>query len=281
MIRQHGAEGQPAVIVVAPTGAETTRESNPAVPYTPGEIADSVIAAAAAGASVAHLHVREPDGTPSGAPQLFRETIERIRERSDIIIMVSTGGAMGMSVDERVGGLSAAPDMAGIETGSLNFGEDLFPTTFEETRNIASRTLDLGIALEIEAFELGHVDTALRFHAEGVIPDPLRFNLVFGVPGALAANHRNLAAMASAVPEDATWAVTAIGRHQPQMLALGALLGATCLRTGLEDGVYLERGVLAESNAALVSRVADLCATLRRPVATPREARDLLGLSSE
>jgi len=279
MIRQEGTEGQPVVIVVAPTGAETTRDDNPAVPYTPTEIADSVVAAEAAGASVAHLHVREADGTPSGDPDLFRETIDRIRERSDIVIMVSTGGAMGMSVDERVGGLSAAPDMAGIETGSTNFGEDLFPTTLEETRGVARRALDLGIALEIEAFELGHVDTALWFHEEGVIPGPLRFNLVFGVPGALAASHRNLAAMASAVPDGATWAVTAIGRHQPRMLALGALLGATCLRTGLEDGVFLERGVLADSNAALVGRVAGLCSTLRRPVATPGEARELLGLS--
>ena len=280
MIAEHGAEGQPAVIVVAPTGAEATREDNPAVPYTPEEIASEVIAACEAGAAVAHLHVREPDGTPSGDPELFRETIERIRAGCDIVTMVSTGGALGMSIEERAGGLEAGPDMAGIETGSTNFGEDLFPTTPEQTREIARRAGERGIALEVEAFDLGHIDAALRFREEGVLPDPLRFNLVFGVPGAAAPTHRNLAAMAAAVPEGATWGVTPVGRHQPRMLALGALMGATCLRTGLEDGVYLERGVLADSNAALVRKVAELCATLRRPVATPGQARELLGLGA-
>ena len=278
MIAERGADGRPVVICVAPTGAEVTREHNPAVPYTPTEIAGEVVAACEAGASLAHLHVRDDDGTPTGRPEVFAETVELIRASCDVITMVSTGGALGMSIDERAGGLEAAPDMAGIETGSTNFGDELFPTTPAETREIARRATERGVALEVEAFELGHVDAAHGFRVEGTLPDPLRFNLVFGVPGALAATHGNLAAMAAAVPADSPWGVTAVGRAQPRMLALGALLGATVLRTGFEDGVYLDRGVLADSNAALVERVRDLSASLGRPTATTDQARELLSL---
>ena len=278
MIAERGADGRPVVIGVAPTGAEVTREQNPAVPYTPTEIAGEVVAACEAGASLAHLHVRNDDGTPTGRPEVFAETIELIRASCDIITMVSTGGALGMSIDERAGGLGGAPDMAGIETGSTNFGEELFPTTPADTREIARRAAERGIALEVEAFELGHIDAALGFHVEGTLPDPLRFNLVFGVPGALAATHANLAAMAAAVPADRLWGVTAVGRAQPRMLALGALMGASVLRTGFEDGVYLDRGVLADSNAALVERVRETAAALGRPTATTDEARELLSL---
>ncbi len=278
MIRETDWASRPVAIVVAPTGAEVTREDNPAVPYTPREIADEVIAAHAAGAAIAHLHVREPDGAPSARPELFAEAIELIRGGCDIITMVSTGGAIGMSVDERAAGLRAAPEMAGIETGSTNFGEELFPTTPAETRAIARAAGELGIALEVEAFELSHVEAALAFAVDGTLPEPLRFNLVLGVPGALAATHRNLAMLASAVPDACTWGVTAIGRHQRRLLALGALMGATCLRTGFEDGVYVERGRLAASNAELVARTAADCAVLGRSVATPAQAREMLNI---
>lgn len=277
MIAQLGTD-VPVALVVAPTGAEVTRAECPAVPYTPAEIAAEVIAAHAAGAAIAHLHVREPDGAPSGRSELFAETIERIRDGCDIITMVSTGGAVGMSLEERTGGLLAGPEMAGIETGSTNFGEELFPTTPAQAREIARLAREHGVALEVEAFELGHVDAAVAMAERGELPGGLRFNVVLGVPGALAPTHRNLAAMAAAIPASSPWCVTAVGRHQRRMLALGALLGATCLRTGLEDGVYLRRGQLARSNAELVARTASLCRELGRPVASPAEARVLLGL---
>ena len=153
----------PVVIVVAPTGAEVTREHNPAVPYTPAEIAADVAACCAAGAAVAHLHVREDDGTPSASAELFRQTVDGIRAACDIVTMVSTGGAMGMTIEERSTGLEARPDMSGIETGSLNFGRDLFPTLPHETEGIAARAAELGIPLEVEAFEIGHIDAAIDF----------------------------------------------------------------------------------------------------------------------
>ena len=268
----------PVVIVVAPTGAEVTREHNPAVPYTPQEIAADVVACRMAGAAVAHLHVREADGTPSASAELFKETIDLIRAACDIVTMVSTGGAMGMTIEERSTGLEAQPDMAGIETGSLNFGRDLFPTLPHETEGIAARAGELGIPLEIEAFEIGHIDAALDFQRRGVLPSPLRINIVVGCPGALAATSHNLVSGVAALPEDATWCVTAIGRHQTRMLTLALLLGATCVRVGFEDNVYLGRGELAGSNAAFVEQIAAIARGLGREVATVEQARELLSL---
>jgi 3-keto-5-aminohexanoate cleavage enzyme len=269
---------EPVVIVVAPTGAEATRADNPALPHTPEEIARHVIDCGAAGATACHLHVREPDGTPSQRPELFAETIERIRAEADVITMVSTGGAVGTPLEQRLAGLRGGPDMAGIEVGSINFGEDLFATLPHETRAIAAAAADADAALEVEAFELGHVDTALALVAAGTLPEPLRLNLVFGVPGALAASAHNLLAMVAAVPRGATWGVTAVGRHQRRLLALALLLGARCVRVGFEDNVFLDRGVLAASNAQLVEQVATIATSLGRRVASPAEARRLLAL---
>jgi 3-keto-5-aminohexanoate cleavage enzyme len=268
----------PVVIVVAPTGAEVTREHNPAVPYTPAEIAADVLACREAGAAVAHLHVREDDGTPSASADLFRQAVDGIRAACDIITMVSTGGAMGMTIEERSTGLEARPDMSGIETGSLNFGRDLFPTLPHETEGIAARAAELGLPLEVEAFEIGHIDAAIDFARRGVLPAPLRVNIVVGCPGALAATSHNLTAAVAALPDDATWSVTAIGRHQTRMLTLGLLLGATCVRVGFEDNVYLRRGQLAASNAELVEQIAAIARSLGRGVATVEQARELLSL---
>ena len=268
----------PVVIVVAPTGAEVTREHNPAVPYTPLEIAADVAACRAAGASVAHLHVREADGAPSARAELFKETIDLIRASCDIVTMVSTGGAMGMTIEERSTGLEARPDMSGLETGSLNFGRDLFPTLPHETEAIAARAAELGVPLEIEAFEIGHIDAAFDFQRRGILSAPLRINIVVGCPGALAVTSHNLVSAIAALPEDATWCVTAIGRHQTRMLTLGLLLGATCIRVGFEDNVYLRKGELAASNAALVEQIAAIARGLGRAVATVEQARELLSL---
>jgi 3-keto-5-aminohexanoate cleavage enzyme len=278
VIHERDWAAEPVVVVVAPTGAEATREDNPALPHTPEEIADSVIECAEAGATVAHLHVREPDGTPSSRPELFAETVERIRAASNVVTMVSTGGAVGTPLEDRLAGLRAAPDMAGIEVGSINFGEDLFATLPHETRAIAAAAGDAAIALEVEAFELGHLDTARALLASGTLPEPLRVNLVFGVPGALAATAHNLHAMVTAVPSGVPWGVTAVGRHQRRLLALALLLGASCVRVGFEDNVYLDKGRLAASNAELVEQIAAIAASLGRRVATAEEARRIVAV---
>ncbi len=269
---------KPVVITVAPTGAEVTREQHPAIPYTPQEIAAEVTESAAAGAAVAHLHVREPDGTPSGRVELFTETIDRIRSGADILTMVSTGGAVWMSIEDRATGLDAGPDLSGVETGSLNFGDEEFVTTRPQSLAIVKRAREAGIALEVEAFEVGHVVQAVRMLEDGELPDPLCVNLVFGVPGGIDASPEALAAMLRPLPPETHWTVTCIGRHQQRMLSLALLNGAGGIRVGFEDALYLSRGQLAASNAELVKRAVTLVEVHGRQVATTDQARAVFGL---
>jgi 3-keto-5-aminohexanoate cleavage enzyme len=266
----------PVVVTVAPTGAEVTRADNPALPHTPSEIAADVIACADAGAAVCHLHVREEDGSPSSRPELYAETIERIRAHSPIVTMVSTGGAVWMPMEERMTGLEAGPDLAGVETGSMNFGEDAFVTVPADARRVIGRAGELGIGLEAEMFDVGHVVAGVRMLERGELPAPLRANLVFGVPGGVDASPGALEAMLRPLPAGTHWSITPVGRHQRRMLALAVLRGAGGIRVGFEDGVFLRRGVLAASNAELVADAAEFVRTLGRRAATIDEARQLL-----
>jgi len=268
----------PVVLTVAVTGADVFRENNPNIPYTTAEIADSSIEAAAAGATVVHLHVREDDGTPSGRPELFKDVIERIRAGSDVLTMVSTGGSNEMTIAQRTTGLEAQPDISGVESGSMNFGDDTFITPPAAGRGIIERATEVGIALEVEAFDVGHVISAIRWLEEGILPPPLRINLVFGVPGGIDASPEALAAMIRPLPSGTFWTVTCIGRHHPRMLALALLHGAPGIRTGLEDVAYLRRGVLAPSNGALAEMAVGLAGALGREVATQEQTPELLQL---
>ncbi len=170
--------------------------------------------------------MREDDGTPSGRPELFKDVIERIRAGSDVLTMVSTGGSNEMTIEERTTGLEAKPDISGVESGSMNFGDDTFITPPAAGRGIIERATDAGIALEVEAFDVGHVISAIRWLEEGILPPPLRINLVFGVPGGIDASPEALAAMIRPLPSGTFWTVTCIGRHHPRMLALALLHGA-------------------------------------------------------
>lgn len=268
----------PVVLTVAVTGADVSRENNPNIPYTPQEIANSSIEAAQAGASVVHLHVREDDGTPSGRPELFKDVISRIREGSQLITMVSTGGSNDMTIAQRTTGLEARPDLSGVESGSMNFGDETFITPPPAARGIIARATEAGIGLEVEAFDVGHVVSAVRWLEQGLIPSPMRINLVFGVPGGIDASPEALTAMLRPLPPETFWTVTCVGRHHPRMLGLALLYGAPGIRTGLEDAVYISRGVLAPSNAALVSAAMDLARAVGRDVATQEQTRSLLGL---
>jgi 3-keto-5-aminohexanoate cleavage enzyme len=268
----------PVVVTVAVTGADVFRENNPNIPYTTEEIADSSVEAGAAGATVVHLHVREDDGTPSGRPELFVDVIDRIRAGSALLTMVSTGGANDMTIEERTTGLEAKPDISGVESGSMNFGDETFITPPPAGRGIIERATEAGIALEVEAFDVGHVASAVRWLEEGVLPPPLRINLVFGVPGGIDASPEALAAMVRPLPEGTFWTVTCIGRQHQRLLGLALLLGAPGIRTGLEDVAYLKRGVLAPSNAALAEMAVGLAGTLGREVATQDQTQELLQL---
>ena len=268
----------PVVVTCAITGADVFRENNPNIPYTTTEIADSAIGAGEAGATVAHLHVREDDGTPSGRPELFIDVIDRIRAGSDILTMVSTGGSNEMTIAERTTGLEAKPDISGVESGSMNFGDETFITPPPAGRGIVERAGAAGIALEVEVFDVGHVVSAVRWLEQGILEPPLRINLVFGVPGGIDATPEALDAMLRPLPPEAFWTVTCIGRHHQRMLALALLRGAPGIRTGLEDVAYVSRGVHAGSNAELVGLAVDLTRRLGREVATQDQTRELLQL---
>jgi 3-keto-5-aminohexanoate cleavage enzyme len=268
----------PVVVTCAITGADVFRENNPNIPYTTAEIADSAIGAGEAGATIAHLHVREDDGTPSGRPELFIDVIDRIRAGSDILTMVSTGGSNEMTIAERTTGLEAKPDISGVESGSMNFGDETFITPPPAGRGIVERATAAGIALEVEVFDVGHVVSAVRWLEQGILEPPLRINLVFGVPGGIDASPEALEAMLRPLPPEAFWTVTCIGRHHQRMLALALLRGAPGIRTGLEDVAYVSRGVHAASNAELVGLAVDLTRRLGREVATQDQTRELLQL---
>ncbi len=268
----------PVVVTCALTGADVFRENNPNIPYTTAEIAEQTIAAAGAGATVAHLHVREDDGTPSGRPELFVDVIERIRAACPILTMVSTGGANDMTIDERTTGLEASPDSSGVESGSMNFGDETFITPPPAGRGIVEKARSQGIGLEVECFDVGHVVSAVRWLDEGVLEPPLRINLVFGVPGGIDASPEALDAMLRPLPPEAFWTVTCIGRHHRRMLGLALLKGAPGIRTGLEDVAYIEKGVLAPSNASLVEMACGMARSLGRDIATQDQAKELLGL---
>ncbi len=268
------------MLTVAVTGADVFRENNPNIPYTTEEIADSAIEAAAAGATVAHLHVREDDGTPSGRPELFVDVIDRIRAGCDLLTMVSTGGANDMTIDERTTGLEASPDISGVESGSMNFGDETFITPPPAGRGIVEQATAAGIALEVEAFDVGHVVSAVRWLEQGVLEAPMRINLVFGVPGGIDASPEALDAMLRPLPPETFWTVTCIGRHHRRMLGAGA----AARRAGDPHRprgrrLHLSRGVHAPSNAALVEMAVDLARTLGREVATQEQTGSCCALA--
>lgn len=268
-------EGRELILTAALVGAEITRAQTPHLPITPEEIADEAARCQEAGASVIHLHVRNDDGTPTQSRERFARTMERIREKCDAIIQVSTGGAVGMSMDERTQPLDCAPEMATLNCGSLNFGDDVFVNTRPQIRDLALRIRQAGIVAELECYEVGHVEEALSLMAAGLVARPHHLQFVLGVPGGIGATEANVRHLVSLVPRDATFAVAAVGRHQRPMTELAMRLGGHA-RVGLEDNIYLDRGVLAEGSAPLVARARSFAESIGRVVADPRRARELL-----
>jgi len=268
---------QPLIITAALDGAETMREHNPNVPYTPEEIALEAVRCREAGASMVHVHGREDDGTPTQARGVFAKILSEIRERSDILVQFSTGGAVWMSVDERIEALDLRPDMATLTTGTVNFGEDVFQNSLPMIRQIAERLNTYSVRPEIEIFDTGMVDTALRLLKEGVLSGPLHFDFVLGVPGGMGGRPENLDFLVAMIPEDSTWSVAGIGRYELPLAQKAIEMGGH-VRVGLEDNVFVRKGVLAKGSYELVAQVADYARAQGRELATPEVARRLLNL---
>ncbi len=272
----------PMVITAAMVGAETTREQTPHLPITAEEIAEDAVKCREAGAAMVHLHVRTADGKPSQDAELFRAAIRAIRKRTDIIIQTSTGGAVGMGVDERCGPLTLTgadrPDMATLTTGTVNFGQDVFWNPRPLVRDIAKRIRALGIKPEIECFDVGMLDEANVLAKEGLVDLPAHYDFVLGVPGALSARVDALEFMIKSLPEGSTWTVAAVGRHQLPFVEEAAVRGGNA-RVGLEDNIFVSKGVLAKGNWELVAEAAKRAKAKGRTLATPAEARKILRLT--
>ena len=267
------------IITAAICGAEVTKEQNPAVPYTVEEIVREAKSAYDAGAAIVHVHVREDDGTPTQSKERFKECIDAIYKAiPDVILIPSTGGAVGMTAEERLQPTELMPEMATLDCGTCNFGDEVFENTIPMMRSFGKRMMENGIKPEYECFEMGHVDTVLNMVRKGELPGaPLQFNFVLGVPGCTTATVPNLCWLVNAIPAGSTWTATGIGRHAFTLAAAAIVMGGN-VRVGFEDNLYLERGVLAKSNGELVAKVVRLAKELGREIATPEEARKILGL---
>ena len=268
------------IITACICGAEVTKEHNPAVPYTVEEIANEAYSAYKAGASIIHLHVRYDDGTPTQDKARFKECMDAIYAKCpDVIIQPSTGGAVGMSDDERLQPIELMPEMATLDCGTCDFGgDDIFVNTENTIKYFGERMIERNIKPEVEVFDKGMIDMAIRLNKKGFIKSPMHFDFVMGVNGGISGTPRDLVFMAGSIPQGSTFTVAGVGRTEFPMITLGILLGGH-VRVGFEDNVYLEKGVLAKSNGELVEKAVRIAKELGREIATPAEAREILGLA--
>lgn len=297
------------IITCAPTGGIHTPTMSPHLPITPAEIATASIEAAEAGAAIIHLHARDPEtGKPDPRPETFQQFLPVIKQATDAVINVSTGGGLGMTMDQRLlAATTASPEMASLNMGSMNFGifpllskykdwkhdwepkflemtrDFIFPNTFA-TIEYALKTLGNGhgTKFEFECYDLSHLYNVRWFIDQGLIKPPFFIQMVFGILGGVGAELDNLMHMHKVAdrlfgPENYEWSVLAAGRHQMPFATQSALLGGN-LRVGLEDSLFIGKGELATSNAQQVHRIRTIVEALGLTVATPAEARERLGL---
>lgn len=269
----------PVIITAAITGAVATKDQSPFLPTTWDEIVDAAVDSWRAGAAVVHLHARDEAGLPTQDVEVFRELISRIRDRGcDVVLNLSTGEAGGRAVlEERIECLSLDPEMATFDCGSMNFGDErVLRGPFSFLRAMATEMKERRIVPEVEVFDSGMIDNALRLIDEGLLPHPGVWQLCLGVRGGATADVGTVAFLLGKLPADARWSLLGVGRHQLSMNLLSLAYGGH-IRTGLEDNLYYSRGDLARSSAQLVERTVRLANEVGRSVASPSVARGLLG----
>lgn len=289
----------PTIITCAITGSAPTREKNPAVPVTPAEIAQSALDAARAGAAMVHIHVRDPEtGKATGDHRYYKEVADRIADSgSDVIVNISTGfggfynpseenaqapnpiGTNLMNPAERVQHVvDMKPEVCSLDVGTANFGDRVFMNTVPHLRIMAKLILDAGVKPEVEVFEAGHIVFARHLMDQGLLAKPTHFQLCLGVNWCMPATREAIDFMVSLLPAETTWSAFGLGARQFPIVEAAVEAGGH-VRVGLEDNLYLDRGVLAPSNAALVEKAAGIVAAKGGRVATPAEARALLSLA--
>ena len=268
---------QKLIITAALTGAEVTREQHPGLPISPEEIALAAYECVQAGASIVHVHARNPDGSSTQDAAAYQAIISAIHARCDVIVQVSTGGAVGMTTQERLAPVTLKPEMATLSMGTVNFGGDVFMNHPTDMQEFAQAMQAHGVKPELEIFDSGMLATANRWIDKGLLSGPQHFDFVLGIPGGMAGKPEALMYLVSQLKSGSTWTVAGIGAAQLQLGTLAIVLGGH-VRVGFEDNLFYRKGELASSNAQLVARMARISTELNRPIATPNEARALLGL---
>jgi len=296
------------IITCAVTGSIHTPTMSPYLPITPAEIADSAVGAAEAGAAILHLHARDPNtGRPTPDVNVFRQFLPRIKEETAAVINITTGGGHNMTIDERIAGpLSLQPEMSSLNMGSMNFGlypaldrftnwkhawepeyleatrSGIFRNTFSDIEAILQRLGEgCGTRFEFECYDVGHLYNLAHVVDRGLAKPPFFVQTIFGVLGGIGPDVENLAHMRRIANKlfgrDYQWSILAAGRHQTNLVTCGAIMGGH-VRVGLEDNLYLSKGVIAESNAQQVAKIRGILHELSLDIATPAEVRSLLEL---
>lgn len=267
------------VITVAATGAEADKAHVPALPVTLAELTDTAMSCQAAGAAVIHVHIRDGDAKPTLDVGRLKDTVAALRAKTDLIVQLSTGGAVTDGFDARLAVLDAAPDACSLTCGTVNFGTDVFLNPWGFIKDLYQLTQERGVVPEFELFDLGHVATLHRLLGEFGPPagGHVHCDLVMGVPGGMPGDVATLVAAVQALPAGATWTATGIGRATLPVL-FGALAAGGHLRVGMEDTVTFAKGRPVTSNAELVQRAAQAAEIAQRPPMTPDQAREFLGI---
>jgi 3-keto-5-aminohexanoate cleavage enzyme len=268
------------IITAATTGSRITRDVAPHIPVTPDEIVQSSIECWNAGAAIVHIHVRDPKtGLGTQDLDLFRQVVEPLREKTDLVLCLTTSGIPGrnLPIEERLISLELDPELASFDAGSINLGGSAFINTPEFLEAAAKRMKERGVKPELEIFDVGMIVTCLRMRDQGLLEEPLHFQFVLGTPWGSPATPKSFLHMYEYIPRKSTWSIIGIGKGHLPMSMIGLIMGGH-IRVGMEDNIYYQRGVLAKSNAQFVERIVRIAREYGREVATPGEARKILGL---
>ncbi len=299
------------IITCAITGGIHTPTMSDALPYKPEDIAQQALDAAAAGAAIVHLHARDPeDGRPRSDPELFRQILEPIKAGSDVVMNITTGGGLGMSLDERLAAATTfEPEMSSLNLGSMNFAlhpladryqewkfgweqeflrksaGNIFANTFSDIQYISEKLgKGLGVRFELECYDVGHLYNLAHVVDNGWIEPPFFIQTIFGVLGGIGPDPENLQFMKRTADklfgDEYVWSVLAAGRHQIPMTTQAAIMGGN-VRVGLEDNLYIGRGELASSNAELVTKIRTVLEELGMEIASPADVREILKLKGQ